>query len=276
MEPMKDIVFKSIFKLDKEHIIIKTLAKELLGVELESFKVEHPGFIAKGKNKKGEIADYYCEINGQKITIECNRKLDSALFARNINHLRRMVVDYGFDICQINFDGYDILGENKLVYEFKMQEVEGSSNLYSNLLKIYHINLKYLENIIERDYNNLEKYSLFERIGMVFMTKNKKELEKVVKNNIDLKKIEQIIEEINNDNSLLDQYTKHELEIIIEAKEKLEEGRKKGIKEGEMLGIEKEKLAIAKNMLKLGLDKDIIMQSTGIDEYELDKITDQN
>ena len=97
MNPMRDIVFKSILKLDEDHIIIKTLVKELLDIELTSFKVEYPGFIAKGKNNKGEVADYYCEVNGQKITIECNRIKTPYLLQRNLSHLRRMIVEYGWN-----------------------------------------------------------------------------------------------------------------------------------------------------------------------------------
>ena len=38
LDPMKDIVFKSILKKDETHLIIRVLVKELLGLELFDIK----------------------------------------------------------------------------------------------------------------------------------------------------------------------------------------------------------------------------------------------
>ena len=93
MDPLSDVAFKSLFILDKNFTIIKILVKQLLGIDFKTIKVRHPGFVAKGKNKKGEETDYYIEIDNKKITIECNRKKDGDLLDRNKSHLRRMIVD---------------------------------------------------------------------------------------------------------------------------------------------------------------------------------------
>ena len=200
---------------------------------------------------------------------------------------------------QINLDGYDIIGKDKLVYEFSMQEKDGNSDLYSNLLKIYHINLKHLEKTMKKDYNNLEKYSLFERIGMIFMTKNKEDLKNVVRNDKYLSKIMKAIEEINQDNSLIEQYSKHDLEVMAEVQEKLQEVEEKlqeakekeqeakekeqeakervqeGIEKGIEQGEKNKQIEIAKNMLNLNIEISLIEKATGLSEKEIKMIKKQ-
>ena len=38
LDPMKDIVFKSILKKDRKHVIVRVIVKELLGLELFDIK----------------------------------------------------------------------------------------------------------------------------------------------------------------------------------------------------------------------------------------------
>ena len=145
MDPLSDVIFKSIFMLDKDYTMIKILVKELLGINFQVIKVRHPGFIARGKNKRGEETDYYFEIDNKKITIECNKKLDKDLIDRNKSHIRRMIVDSDdFEVVQINYDNYDILHENKPVYKFSLKEENSDSELYKELVQIFHINLFYI------------------------------------------------------------------------------------------------------------------------------------
>ena len=55
-------------------------------------------------------------------------------------------------------------------------------------------------------------------------------------------------------------------------KEGIEEGIVKGIEEGKIQGIEENKKAIAKNMLELGLEEEIILKATGLSKEELEKL----
>ena len=52
-------------------------------------------------------------------------------------------------------------------------------------------------------------------------------------------------------------------------KEGIKEGREEGREEGIKKGREEEKLAIARNMKKLGLDIDIIIEATGLSKEEI-------
>ena len=138
--PMNDIIFKSILKGDKNHIIVKNIAKELLGLEMKEVLEKDNGFLAKGKDRKGEVCDYKVQIDGKTISIECNKKKSKELISRNKSHLRRMIIDDGFGPVQVNIDGYDIEGKNKLYYEYKVKGEDGEE-FYEDLIKIIHINI---------------------------------------------------------------------------------------------------------------------------------------
>lgn len=250
---LSDKIFKSILNMDKKHILITILVRELLNIEVKSFEVKHPGFIVKGKNKKGEETDYYCEVNGHTITIECNKNFSKILLERNISHLRRMIVDKGFGVTQINFDNYDIENKNKLIYKYNL-----TGDFYSNLINIYHINLKHFTNVVKEGYNDIEKYSVFERMCMIFMAKNKEELDKITKDNVDLKEIANIIETIENDDGSEGylNFTKHEIDLL-------------AIKEQTEREIQ---LTIAKNMLDDDIDIKTISKCTGLSNEEIEAL----
>ena len=277
MDPLSDTVFKSIFILDKNYTIIRILVKELLGIDFQSIKVRHPGFIAKGKNKKGEESDYYIEIDNKKITIECNRKYAYDLLDRNKSHLRRMIVDSDdFEVVQINYDNYDILKKNKPVYRFSIKEETYDSDLYKQLIQIFHINLSYFAKILKEGYNKDRKFSLFEKMCLIFKTRTKQTLEEIVKGDEELNKLRKAIEDINNNEGAWKKYSKAEIELAIEAREArekgLQEGREEGIKEGIKEGEKNKQIEIAKNMLLKDMDISIISELTGLSKEEINCI----
>ena len=66
MDPLSDVAFKSLFTLDKNFTIIRILVKELLGIDFKTIKVRHPGFVARGKNKKGKSTNISVSGRGIK------------------------------------------------------------------------------------------------------------------------------------------------------------------------------------------------------------------
>jgi len=53
LDPMVDIIFKSIFRKDEKRYLVKVLMKELFEAEVSDIEERDSYFIAKGKNKKG-------------------------------------------------------------------------------------------------------------------------------------------------------------------------------------------------------------------------------
>ena len=246
--PMNDIVFKSILRNDRNHIIIKTLVFELLGIEIENFLEKDNGFSAKGTNMKGECCDYKVSINGKAISIECNKKKSAKLIERNISHLRRMIIDDGFDVVQINIDGYDIERKGCLFYEYEMKGKNGEE-FYKDLIKIIHINITKIE---EKLYNK-EELTELEKVCSLFLIRDRGFLGKIVKGDEGLMELKGIIENITNDNDLYEEYSKSELYAMEERRE----------------GKEEEKIEIAKKLLNNNVDIDIISSSTGLKKEDI-------
>ena len=62
---------------------------------------------------------------------------------------------------------------------------------------------------------------------------------------------------------------KDKISALNEAERK---GMQKGIKEGMQKGEKKKALEIAKSMIDMGLDKETISKTTGLDLYEIEKV----
>ena len=263
--PMNDIIFKSILKGDKNHIIVKNIAKELLGLEMKEVLEKDNGFLAKGKDKKGEVCDYKVEIDGKTISIECNKKKSKELIKRNKSHLRRMIIYDGFGPVQVNIDGYDIEGKNKLYYEYQLKG-EDDEEFYKDLIKIIHINIFKIK---DKVYNESKlKLNKLEKICAIFFVREREVLEKLLKGDEEFMELKEVQEQIANDEEIYDEYSKSELYAMAER----EEGKEEGIKEGREEGREKEKLEIAENLLKRNVDIDIIVESTGLSKEEVENL----
>jgi len=257
---MNDIIFKSILRNDKNHLIIKTIIKELLNIEIKEVLELDNGFSAKGKNIKGESCDYKVSVDGKTISLECNKIKSNLLLNRNKSHLRRMIIESGFEIVQINLDGYDIGKENKLIYSYQITG-DYNKNLYNNLIKIFHINLSKLkEKMYNKDTNELTN---FEKVCLIFQIRERKELEKILKGE-EFMELKKIVEDISNDEDLYDEYSKSEIYAMAE--------REEGYGQGKTEGKEKKSIEIAKNMLSINIPIDDIIKCTGLSKEELEKL----
>ena len=277
LDPMKDIVFKSILKKDETHLIIRVLVKELLGLELFDIKEKDSGFTAKGKNQRGEACDYMVTVDGRTISLECNRNYNNSLFTRNISHLRRMIIQNDFEIVQINIDNYDIGGRDKLIYEYSLKEKDRKGDeIYENLIKIFHINMPKLEKIV---YNKVE-LSLFERICMIFKTRDKDKLEYLLKGDEEIMNLRKAIEDISSNEDLYEKYTKSELENIVEAElmakdmaKDMAEDMAKDMAKDMAEDVTKDMVKdMALKMLKENVSIDIISKCTGFSQKELENL----
>ena len=244
--PMNDIIFKSILKGDKNHIIVKNIAKELLGLEMKEVLEKDNGFLAKGKDRKGEVCDYKVQIDGKTISIECNKKKSKELISRNKSHLRRIIIDDGFGPVQVNIDGYDIEGKNKLYYEYKVKGEDGEE-FYEDLIKIIHINIFKTK---DKVYNESRlKLNKLEKICVIFFVREREVLEKLLKGDEEFMELKEVQEQIANDEEIYDEYSKSELYAMAEREE--------------------EKIEIAENLLERNVDIEIIAESTGLSKEEV-------
>ncbi len=116
-------------------------------------------------------------------------------------------------------------------------------------------------------------------IYLVMLDANEKELKELAKVDKLIKGVEEEVEKLNDDFVFRREISREEEMKIREQmrvneakKEGIEEGIVKGIEEGKIQGIEENKKAIAKNMLELGLEEEIILKATGLSKEELEKL----
>ena len=95
----------------------------------------------------------------------------------------------------------------------------------------------------------------------------------------DSKKIIDKVEELSKDDeiiSLNDEYDRAELDKVsarnLGIEQGIIQGKAEGIKEGKEEGIKQTKIETAKNMLKEGLDVDLISKVIGLSKEEVEKL----
>ena len=74
--------------------------------------------------------------------------------------------------------------------------------------------------------------------------------------------------------AIMDEKAIYEKGLEIGLEKGIQRGMEKGIEKGIMEGSQKEKIEIAKKMLKLKIDKETIAEATGLTEQEIEKILD--
>ena len=169
----------------------------------------------------------------------------------------------------INFDNYDYFKNNKLIYKSQMKNQ--NYQIDNRNLEIYHINLKYLEKYC---YNkNIKDLTTLERYLLILIVIDSKKRKKIVERNDILKKVNENIEDFNEEEfrNIFDDiderfYDRYQQEV------KYNKGKKEGKKEGLLEGKKQAYSNTAINLYKNKIPIDIITASTGITKQELMKL----
>ena len=286
-----DKMFKSVLTSKEARGYLISLISNITGIKKELlksnlvFKNNEQKII--GISEKRNITDMVVEIKDNVINLEMNKEYYDGLIDRNneyISKIRESMVLEGEKysdipkIIQINFDNYNKYKlDKRMVIKFEMMDEKGIKEGVN--VESYHV---ILPNAKEKYYNEDEKEELAREL-VIMMTEKDEELEKLIADNMELRKVGEKIVEISRDEELRGWYDeeKHQRRVrnslVASAikkgwnegkeagiQEGQEEGRKAGKKEGRK---EAEKL-IAENLLKAGVSIDIIKKATGIDIKE--------
>ena len=126
-------------------------------------------------------------------------------------------------------------------------------------LEIYHINLTYLELLC---YNkNIDKLSNLERYLMLLLIADKKMREKIEGNDKVLEKVNNTIDQYNDDE--FKNFFTFTREDEIEAIKR--DRYDSGVEDGMQRGMQQEKNQVVKNMFNNGFDVDMISRITNLD-----------
>ena len=294
-----DLVFKSIMQDKKCRRYLEYIIHECTKIDEKYIRknlvIKNSELPVKSLSQKKKITDLVVEIGKNIINIEMNNYYYKGLFERNdayLNELRNLKPKEEYSdipkLIQINFDNFNRF--NKTIMKFVIMNEETHIKETDNYEK-YHINLKK----INEKYYNKEKLNKFEKRLLVLTLDNEEELIKISKGDDMMKKVEEKIIELSEDQARILCYDEEEhkekvrravliteKEIAKEEgkKEGLEEGKKEGIKKGIEKGIQKgiekgektKQKEIAINMINSNFDDDLISKMTGLSKEELKKI----
>ncbi len=290
-----DKMFKGVLTSKEARGYLISLISNITGIKKESLKKnmvfknnEQPVY---GISEKKKITDMVVDIKDCVINLEMNREYYEGLMDRNneyISKIRESLVPEGesySDIpktIQINFDNFNYyIPDKRVVIKFEMMDEKGVKEGVNT--ESYHV---ILPNAKEKYYNEGSEEELVREL-VIMMAEKDEELEKLIQDNMELRKVGDKIVEISNDEKLQGWYDEEEHQRKVrnslmasairkgwnEGKEAgkaegLKEGIKEGIKEGETKGALFKQKEIARNLLNTGVSIDIIEKATGISRKE--------
>ena len=279
LDPKMDFVFKNIFGSEKHpNILISFLNATLKPKDLIT-EVE----IKNTDLNKGYIEDKFSRLdvkattsNNEIINIEIQLKNEYNMIKRSLYYWSKLYSeqlnegeDYSLlkrTIC-INILNFKYLKTRMFHSVYRMKEIHTNEEL-SDIQEIHFIEIPKLED------GSDEKDML---VAWIEFLKNP-ESEKVRSLEMSVDEIREAKDELikmSNDDTQRELYEMREKTLrdkISALNEAERKGIKKGREEGRKEGEQNKAIEIAKSLIKLGLDKESIAKSTGLDLCEVEKL----
>ena len=216
------------------------------------------------ENDKGERCDYVALLSDTSLNIEVNNNSSLEVLERNMEYahrlyskkIRRGEENYQYtQVIQFNLNNFAFKGNDKIV---DIYTVTNDDNIgLSNKLIFVQI---YVPNLRKKWYTK----------GMKSLSEEEKYILALVEMDLDK------LNDLGGEN-IMDEYVKEAEEVsfeggVGEAYDKEWALRDQGYREGISQGKSKEKIEIAKNLLKNKVDISIIASSTGLTEEEINSL----
>ena len=297
-----DFAFTSIFNNEKNIDILENFLSVYLNVPLEKLKgkvkLNSRELPLENKKAKRKQVDLIVDLEGEKINIELSNQIkNQGVIDRNIVyacsiHARQLKYrDQKYQniqkTLQINLNNFKC-NKGKLKESYYIQTEEGKK-----------LSEKFQIDIIDMEIGKGKCYTGSERKlarwCKVLTVQSMKELKEILGEDLmtreSKEKLLDEVQEMSKDNdviALYSAYTQDELEknsILYEETEKarekglaegrevgLKQGLEQGLEQGEKLGIQEEKVAIARSLISMGMKEIDISKATGLSISEIQKL----
>ena len=288
-DPKEDFIFKMIFGSEENKSILISLLNSILKERpyIKDVKLENNEISKIFKDSKSSRLDILAvDDNGIKYDIEmqCRKTKDIPnravyyasklftkdlkenddynksrvisiwIFAENVTNRKSAISEALMTFQPNKEDKYEILTDNIRIIYLELRKYLINSYNYNDKLTKW---VDFLTNPIKLDRNTVEDKDIEKAI---------KTLDYISTNDEERLIIDKIIEGRN------DYYSAKNIAREEGREEGLKEGKEEGLKEGKEEGLKEGKIEIAKNMLKLNIDINIISQSTGLSVEEINKL----
>ena len=292
LSPKLDVVFQALFGEVGNESITKGFLETILERKIDSidlsrnpilrreFKDEKLGVLdIIAKLDENEICNIELQIVDKKNIIERILYYWSRLYSRQIKSgedykiLQKAIVILITDFKIENLEELDYHSRWKI-----MEDKQGKKIILRQKLEIDIIELP---KIIGKE---KEQDNLLDWLYFLENPKSERVTEKM-KENENLKEAVKKLDNLSEDEkmqriadlrqkAIMDEKAIYEKGLEIGLEKGIQRGMEKGIEKGIMEGSQKEKIEIAKKMLKLKIDKETIAEATGLTEQEIEKILD--
>ena len=283
MEKLKltnDFIFKKVFGKKGNESILKDLLEAILKMKIKKIELQAEVELER------ELIDDKTGVLDIEATIDDNTIIDIEMQMRNQYNMKERSLFYWAGLyytglkkkeeykenkraITINIVNFDMFKEGPYHEKIELRR-EYKNILLTNKLEIHFIQLsKFLKEGQEEKDKKMWQWLTF------ICDKNRKEVERVMKENKEIEKANEELEYLTGDDAvrriafLRDKAERDYINNMSGARKAgLELGREEGIKEGE----KKKTIEIAKEMLAKGIEIELIKEITKLSEEELENI----
>lgn len=284
LKPKYDVVFQALFGQNEENIT-QSFISDIIGKPIEIIDIKTDNTIVrkypedkigrldlKTKFKDGTICQIEMQLANEKNIIDRILYYWSKTFSNQLKRgdtFNKLAQTIGIVI--VDFEIKEIKGIEKARTKWQIMETEEGKKILTNKLELYIIEIPKANRILEKESNN----KIAQWVSFID-NPNTERVEKIVKNNKEVKKAREVLygkskdEELERLAFLKERTIMEENTMRENAKEEgVQEGRRQGIKEGEKRGERISKLEIAKKMKKDKISVEQIQKFTSLTVEEI-------
>ena len=267
-----DRPFKEIMLKESNKDILKALLENILHVDITNIEINNIERNSGNINIKRKYLDALLTTNEGMIELEVNSCDKPYVHPRNMSYICDIYAhhtlvrkEYNEDtkIIQINLN-YGIK-DNKDIRVYKVMDED--KKLYVKNFYIYDVNMEYYKKIW---YDKNEK-EIKENKYLIMMDLEKEELKEISKYDKVVYKYMEDLENLNKDIKFRE-YMTYEMDKEIIHNTEMKEARNDGIKQGIEEGKLEERKNMALNMLKEGIDIELIIKCTNLTKEEIETL----
>lgn len=287
MRPKNDYVFKRIFGDESNKDILKAFLQSIIKEKITDVKVLNNELTKENIADKKSILDIRATINDDiKIDIEIQVQRTHYMPERSLYYWSKI---YGEQLMV----GQEYKGLTKTICINIVDFVSTQSKTYHSIYNIREENQNYLlTDVLEIHFVEIPKLERADKNDKLsqwieFINgKTRREMEDMAQVNSDIDKALEILKKMSMSEEERAAYLSREMALLDEAtriseaeregmEKGIQEGIEKGIKKGIKEGMQKEKEALAINLLDI-LDDNIISEKTGLDIEVVKKLRKDN
>ena len=287
-----DRVFKTIFCNEDNKELMMEFLSRTLGRKVENLVFLRNELEVRNTLEQVKTVDVFALVDGEYIHIELNTGTGEHLHIRNFNYFTALYnkkikrgerLDIKSKFLHIDFT-YG-LGKNVDIKNTYQVASQNNYHLYIKNFEIVEYNMdKIMELWYHEDKEEIEKYK-----HLIMLDLETSSLKELGRGDKFMEEFEKKITDLNEDETFQSWMTREEDQIVMFNTEKemayesgmregelqgLTKGIEQGISEGISRGVERNKLEVAKNMLKKGLEVSLIMEITGLTKEEIEALKD--